>query len=190
MLVRRLPTVTFRLSKIDGLSSGANKCSLVILLWRELYGTFSRIVADIIGANLSQPINVLYCIQLFLVASVLDGHRRYVQCQRQRVHSVIQFIGQHGVHQSMTLDPGRANKGSRRHADTEVSLPPGARAGVAGMLVRFILDFEALGGECRRQLRNHRLFHVHPLDFLQCAARFDQNGSGCSGMCPAPALGS
>jgi hypothetical protein len=51
MLVRRFPTVTFRLSKIDDLSSGANKCSLVILLWRELYRTFSRIVIDITGIS-------------------------------------------------------------------------------------------------------------------------------------------
>lgn len=32
MLVRRFPTVTFRLSSIDGLSSDTNKFDLVILL--------------------------------------------------------------------------------------------------------------------------------------------------------------
>lgn len=59
MLVRRPPTVTFRLSSIEDLSSDADKFGPTILSWRELRQLTSRYVSNAMDFRPLQPFNVL-----------------------------------------------------------------------------------------------------------------------------------
>ncbi|GHD43914.1 hypothetical protein GCM10017083_10590 [Thalassobaculum fulvum] len=58
MLVRRPPTVTFRLSRIEDLSSDADKFGPTILSWRESRRLSSRYVSNATDLWPMQPFNV------------------------------------------------------------------------------------------------------------------------------------
>jgi hypothetical protein len=58
MLVRRPPTVTFRLSRIEDLSSDTDNFGPIILSWREFCRLTSRYVSNATVSWTMQPFNV------------------------------------------------------------------------------------------------------------------------------------
>jgi hypothetical protein len=71
------------------------------------------------------------------------------------------LLRQHFVDHAVTLDPRLAGEACRHHFNAEMAFAGLGRAGVAGMAMRVVDDFEYLRREGLSQLFRDLMFNAH-----------------------------
>jgi hypothetical protein len=80
---------------------------------------------------------------------------------RQRMHAALEFARQRPVDHAVSLDSALSPKGFRHDIESEMGFTARPVSGVALVVMRFILDTQALRCECRGQLCRNNIVHSH-----------------------------
>lgn len=76
----------------------------------------------------------------------------------ERVNLPRQFFAERGIDHTMALNPALAFEGARYDMDTEMRLPAGAVSSMPDMILGFVLDLDAVGGERGTEFASHLVF--------------------------------
>ena len=71
---------------------------------------------------------------------------------RQGMHTLAEFFRQRRIHHAVLLDAALAAEGFGHDLNPKMTLSNGTRAGMAGMLIRFVDHFQRLGRESLPEL--------------------------------------
>jgi hypothetical protein len=86
------------------------------------------------------------------------------------MHAAPKLARQHRVNHAVALDPALSAEGFRHDVEAEMGFAARPMAGMALVVMGFILDAQALRRESRRQLCRDDIVHCHRA-FLWCMAQ-------------------
>ena len=92
----------------------------------------------------------------------LPGRRRV---NGERMDAAFQFRREGLVDHAVTFEPALSAEGFRHNIKPVMGLAAGAVSGVAGMLMRFVLDAQALWSESHSQLFGNHILGSHSRSF-------------------------